>query len=199
MAIYFTQPQRLAGDIGFVSHYGDRQICWQTGDKVRPDICGVGRVGGGAVDHKQHAVGLLNFLPGTLDTDTFNFIVGVAQTGGIDNMQWHTVNVNMLAQHVAGGASDVSDNSRFTARQGVQQARFPGVRTTGNHYLHPFAQQAALTRFGTYSVEIAHHGIQLRFDFAIGEEIYLLVREVDSRLNVNAQVGEGFHKVVNTR
>ena len=86
MAIYFAKAQRLTGNIRFVTHHGDRQFGWQTGNKVWPDICRVHGVGGGAINHKQYTVGLFNFLPGTFDTDAFNFVAGIAQTGGVDDV-----------------------------------------------------------------------------------------------------------------
>ena len=39
------------------------------------------------------------------------------------------------------GSGDIAGDCCFTARQRVQQARFTGVRTSGNHHFHPFAQQ----------------------------------------------------------
>jgi hypothetical protein len=105
----------------------------------------------------------------------------------------------MLAQHVAGGAGNIGHDRRFTARQGVQQARFPGVWAPGDHHLHPFAQQAALARFGADGVEIGHHLVELGFDFAVGEEVDFFIREVDGRFHVDAQVSECFHKVIHPR
>ena len=122
MVIYFAQPQRFAGNIRFVAHHGNRQIFRQTGDKIWPDIRRIGRTGGGAVDHEQYAVGLFNLLPGTLDADALDLVVRIAQAGGINDVQRHTVNVDMLAQNVAGGSGNIGDDSRFPARQRVQQA-----------------------------------------------------------------------------
>ena len=113
-------------------------------------------------------------------------------------MQRHAVDVDVLAQDVAGGAGNIGHNCSFAARQGVQQARFPGVRATGNHDLHPFTQQTALTRFGAYRVEVGNHIVQLCFDFPVGKEVDLFVREVDSRFHIDAQVSKCFHKVINT-
>ena len=48
----------------------------------------------------------------------------------------------------------------------VRQARFTGVRTSGNHHFHPFAQQTTLTSFGAYRVEIGNYVIELGFNFA---------------------------------
>ena len=199
MAIYFADTQRFAGDIGFIAHHGNRQFSRQALDKVWPDLRRVNGAGGGAVDHKQHPIGLGNLLPGAFNADTLHFIIGVAQARGIDDMQRHAVDMDMLAQHVAGGAGDVGDDCCFAARQGVQQARFTGIWPPGDHHLHPFAQQTALTSFGADGVEIGHHLVQLGFNFAIGEEIYFLIREVNRRFHVDAQVSERFHKMIHPR
>ena len=196
MAIYFAKAQRLTGNIRFVTHHGNRQFGWQTGNKVWPDVSRVHGIGGGAIHHKQHTVGLFDFLPGTFDTNAFNFIAGIAQTGSIDDVQRHTVDMNMLTQYVASRPRNVGHNSRLTACQRVQQARFPGVRATGNDYLHPFAQQATLTRFGTNSIEIADNVVELRFNLAVRQEVDFFIREVDRRFDIDAQVSECFHKMI---
>ncbi|MNL62918.1 hypothetical protein D3C87_1869910 [compost metagenome] len=107
--------------------------------------------------------------------------------------------MNVFTQHVAGGPGDIGHDRRFAACEGVQQTRFPGVWTTGDNYLHPFAQQATLARFGAHGVEIGHHAVELRFDFAIREEVDLFIREVDSCFDVDAQVSECFHKMIHAR
>lgn len=104
--------------------------------------------------------------------------------------------MNMLTQHVTGGTGDVGDDRRFTARRGVEQARFTGVRAARNHDLHPLAQQATLTCFGTHRVEIGHHAIELSFNFTVREEVDLLIREIDSRFDIDAQVSKCFHKMI---
>ena len=75
--------------------------------------------------------------------------------------------MDMLAQDIAGGTGYVGHDRRFTARQGVQQARFSGIRATSNHHLHPFTQQAALARFGANGIEIVHHLVELSFNFTV--------------------------------
>ncbi|GAR60669.1 hypothetical protein NGUA15_02446 [Salmonella enterica] len=112
-------------------------------------------------------------------------------------MQRHPVDVDMLAQHVTRGTGDIGDNGCFTACQRIQQAGFPGIRASGNHYLHPFAQQATLARFGAHGVKIGDDAIELRFDFAVREKVDLLIRKINSRFDVDSQVSKCFHKVVN--
>src|SRR5690606_18284334 len=46
----------------------------------------------GDIHHKEDAVGLLNFNPGTANSLQLHHIITVAQAGSIDNVQRHTVN-----------------------------------------------------------------------------------------------------------
>ena len=167
MTIHIADTQRFAGHVCLIAHHGDRQFSRETGDKVWPDFSRINGVGCGAVHHKQHAVGLLDLLPGAFDTDTLDFIARIAKTSGVDDVQRHAVDVYMLAQDIAGGTGYVGHDRRFTARQGVQQARFSGIRATSNHHLHPFTQQAALARFGADGIEIVHHLVELSFNFTV--------------------------------
>ena len=87
-------------------------------DEFRPNLFRVIRGGGSAVNHQQNPVGFMDFFPGTADTDTFHFIRRVPQAGGIDDMQGHSVDVDMFAEDVTGGAGDVSNDGRFLFRPG---------------------------------------------------------------------------------
>ena len=124
-------------------------------------------------------------------------IISAAQTGGVDNVQRHTVDVDMFAQHVAGGAGDIGDDGGFAAGQGVQQARFAGIGTPGDHHGHAIAQQRALASLAQYRGKLCAHRIQLRQHMAIGEEVDFLFREVDGGLDIHAQadqlIGQAVH------
>ncbi len=198
MTIYLGQTERLTGDIRLVADHGNRQFRRQTGDEIGPDRRRFGGIGRCAVHHKQHAVSLFDLLPGALNPDALHFVAGLTQTGGVDDMQRHAINMNMLTQHVTGGACDIRDDGGVTACQRIQQARFACIRPARNHHFHPFTQQAALTRFGTDGIQVADHRIQLRFDSAVREEIDLLIREVDSGFNIDPQVSKCFHKMIDT-
>ena len=114
MVVHFRQTQRFTGDVGLVAHHGDRQRARQARHKLRPDLRRLGGGGGGAVNHKQHSVGLFDLVPRTFDADTLNLVAGVAQAGGVDDVQRHAVDMDMFAQDVAGGAGDIGDDRRLT-------------------------------------------------------------------------------------
>ncbi|MNT82786.1 hypothetical protein D3C72_2225660 [compost metagenome] len=63
-------------------------------------------------------------------------IIGIAQTGGINHVQRHAVDVDMFAKYIPGSPGNFCHDRRFAPGQGIEQAGFPGIRTTGNHYRH---------------------------------------------------------------
>ncbi|MOA01478.1 hypothetical protein D3C78_1208880 [compost metagenome] len=71
-------------------------------------------------------------------------VIGVAQAGRVDNMQRHTVDVDMFTQDVPGGAGDIGDNRCLAPGQNIEQTRFASIRPTGNDDCHTITQQSAL-------------------------------------------------------
>ena len=55
------------------------------------------------------------------------------QSGRIDNAQWHTVNVQVFAQHVPSGPGARGNDCRIVSGQTIQQARFADIGRPGNH------------------------------------------------------------------
>ncbi|MNR29112.1 hypothetical protein D3C85_1464790 [compost metagenome] len=82
-------------------------------------------------------------------------------------MQRHAIQVDVLAQHVAGGAGDFGDDGGFAARQGVEQAGLAGVGTAGDHHLHPFPQQGALLGFAAHRIQLCHDAVQIPRHLAV--------------------------------
>jgi tRNA U34 5-carboxymethylaminomethyl modifying GTPase MnmE/TrmE len=78
--------------------------------------------GGGAIDHKQHPIGLGNLLPGALDADTFHFKVVIA---GRPNAGKSSL-LNALAGREAAIVTDIAGTT------GLQFCR-----RRGNQFLHP--------------------------------------------------------------
>lgn len=55
-------------------------------------------------------------------------IIGIAQAGGVDHMQWHAIDVDMFTQDIPGGTGDIGDDRRLAPGQLVEQAGFAGIR-----------------------------------------------------------------------
>ena len=83
--------QILAGQVGLVANDGEADVFWQPINKFRPDLPRVDRIRGGAIHHEEHPIGLLYFGPGTLDADLLHLVLGIAQTGGVYDVQRHAI------------------------------------------------------------------------------------------------------------
>ena len=92
------------------------------------------------INHQQQSVGTFDGAPGAPHAFLFDDIGTIAQTGRIDNMQRHAVDLNMFTQYIAGGAGDRRDNGCLMAGKRVQQTGLAGIRLAGDNHCHAFAQ-----------------------------------------------------------
>ena len=137
------------------------------------------------VEHEVRAAHLHARAPQALDLD---HVVGVAQARGVHDVDRQAVDVDPLAQQVARRARDLGDDRRVVARERVQQGRLAGVRPARDHDVQPVAQRPALARrvrdrreaLADLGEPVAH--------FLRLEELRVLVRKVDRRLDVGAQL-----------
>ena len=118
--------------------------------KLRPQGEGIGGFRRSGVHYQQHTVSLTDGLERTLHTDALDLIVGITQTRCIDHVQGHAVDMDMFAQHIAGGAGDIGDDGRFAPGQGIEQAGLAGIGPASDDHGHAVAQQGALARFAQY-------------------------------------------------
>src|SRR5207244_1849873 len=93
---------------------------------------------------KQH-LGVSDCLPGARDSDRFDLVCRVTQTGGIDDIHGHAVDLNGLTHRVACGARNLSDDSEVFSGKPVEERRFSYVRPAGQYDLKSAAKNAALT------------------------------------------------------
>ena len=105
-------------------------------------------------------------------------------------MKRHAVDVDALAQHIARGAGNRRDDRGVVAREPIQQARLAGVRPAGDDDGHAFAQQPALARALLDAIEVIAHGLEPLFELPVREKIDLLLRKIDRRLDVRAQLDD---------
>lgn len=83
------------------------------GNKFWLDFCWIYGVCCGVIDYKQYVVGLFNFLLCVFDINMFYFVIGFMQFGGIDDMQWYFVNVDMFMQYVMCSFGDIGYDCCF--------------------------------------------------------------------------------------
>ena len=144
------QGNGFARQIGFVANQGDPRRIRFAVEKLRPQGERIGGFRRRGVHHQQHPVGLTDGLERALHADALNLVVGIAQAGGVDHVQRHAIDVDMFAQHIAGGAGDIGDDGRLTPGQGIEQAGLAGVGTAGDDHVHAVTQQRALTGFAQH-------------------------------------------------
>ncbi len=196
MAQLLARRQIFTGQVGLVANDGEADVFWQPINKFRPDFPRVHRICRRAIHHEEHPVGLFDLGPGTLNADLLHLVLGVAQAGGVDDVQRHAIQVDMLAQHIAGGTGDLGDDGGLAPGQGIEQARLASVGTTGDHHLHPFPQQGALPGFAANLVQRPHDGVKIPRYLAVGEKIDLFIREVDGRFHIDAQADQALHQLL---
>ena len=193
------QPRRLAAGVDLVADQRQAGRVRQARDEFRPDLHRVRRRGGRGIDQQQDAVRLLDLVPGALHADALDGVRRVAQPGGIDDMQWHAVEMDVLTQHVAGGAFDIGDDGGVLLGQRIEQARLAGIRAAGDHHRHPLAHQSALVGSGSHAHQLGLDLIEARRDMAVGQEVDFLFGEVDGGLDVDAQLDQALHQRADAR
>ena len=118
----------------------------------------------------------------------FDYIRTFTQTCCIENMQGHAVDVDALADDVAGGSREWGHDGRVISRQPVEQTRLARIGPSRDDHRHSLAQQAPLSRALLDRIEVVVHGPEALLELAVGQEVDLLLREIDCRLDVSAQV-----------
>src|SRR5690348_8111744 len=128
----------------------------------------------------------------TPDAFGFDLVVGrVAEACGVEDVQRHTVDVDPLADYIAGRAGYGRDDGCVISRESIQEARLPRVWTAGDHDGHAFAKQAALPGTLLDALEMLAHGLKALGQLAVCKEVDFLLRKVDRRLDVGTQIDDG--------
>ena len=77
------------------------------------------------------------------------YLVGtVPEASGIDDVQGHAVDLNMLPEHIPGRAGDGGDDGGILTAERVEQAGFSGVGATGDDEFHAVSHYAPLAGLG---------------------------------------------------
>ena len=181
----------VAGEIALVVDDGHRNFSAEALIAFRPQVVRVidsSMVG--VIHHQQYTVRGRHFVPGPADTLLFNFVLTVAQSSGIDNMQRHAIDLDMLPKHVTGRAGNGGDDGTVGAAQGIEQAGFAGVGLAGNHQLHPLLYQATLPRLVQYGFKLGNNPGQLFSYLTLLDKVDLLLREIDGCLYIHPEVND---------
>ncbi len=151
------------------------------------------------IHHEQHAVGARQLAVRAADALGLDLVGGIAQAGGIEHVQRQAVDLDALAQHVAGGAGHGRDDRGVVTREAVEQARLAGVRAPGDHDGEPVAQQRALPGGLGEPGKAPADELEPGVERAVAEEVHFLLGEVDGGLDPHAQLEHRFGEVVHLR
>ena len=66
-------------------------------------------------------------MPGSFNTQLFNFITGMAQAGGIDQPEMNSPDADHILDGITRGSGNIGYDCFFFTQQKVQQGRFAGV------------------------------------------------------------------------
>ena len=154
------------------------------------------------VVQEDHRIGLGNRRPAACDADALDFIdlrrlAIAAQAGGVDDVQWHALDLDRLADLVAGGAGDGGDDRQFGAGQRVQQRTLAHVGLAGQHHLQAFAQQCALARAGHHAGQARIDGVKLALGIRTLQKVDLLFRKIERGLDQHAQPHDVLAQLIN--
>ena len=145
------------------------------------------------VDDDQREIGPLQFAPGAANPLELHPVLGLAQPRGVDNVQGQAVDRDVFANEVPGRAWHFRDDRRLVTGERVQQARFAGVRRSGDDDAEAVTQQAALARAGAEGREQSGQFVGARRQLGVTEEVDLLVRKVDGRLDIGTKINQALH------
>src|SRR5690606_3732340 len=137
-----------------------------------------------AVYHQQYLVGLLDRLERSTDALLLHYIVAIAQPSSVSDMQWHAIQVDLLAEDVAGGTGNIRHNGRILACQCIQQAGFASIGFACNNNRHTVTDQSTLGGLSQYRLQLLQKIFEFFSDTPFTEEIDFLIGEVDGGFQI---------------
>ena len=73
------------------------------------------------IHQQKHHIGPLDFLPAALDADSLDDIIGVAQAGGVDDVQRNALDLDGRTQGIAGATGNGRDDGQIVAGKTIEQ------------------------------------------------------------------------------
>jgi len=106
-------------------------------------------------------------------------------------MQGYALDLDGLADGIAGGAGNLGDDSGFVTCQTVEQAGFSDVGLPDQHDIQTLAQQGTLTSLREHRVELFGNAGQLPPGVCLLQEINVFFREIEGGFHQHAQLDQG--------
>src|SRR5882672_567871 len=184
------RPRRIAGKIDFIEHRYRLQFPRQPVDDS-PVGCGDTST---RVHDKKQRIGVSDHLPGARDADCLDLVGSVSQTGSIDDIHGHALNLDGLTHCVPRGAGNFSDDGKVLSGEPVEERRFPYVRLASQYDLEPAAKDTALTAAGKRAANLFLQVPQAPVGVLSVYLVDFLLGKVQGRFHQRAQLDEPLRK-----
>ena len=144
------------------------------------------------IEYRQHQITSIQTFSSKLDAHLLHRVVGVAQAGGVRQVEHDVAQADGVLHDVAGGAGDLCDDALFLSGKQVHQRRFADVWPPDDDGADPFPQDFAVVIAAQDVVQPAadllHPGAQV----VVRDLVDVLVRVIDPG---RQRRGDGEHPV----
>src|SRR6267378_1058026 len=188
--LVLLRSRRITREVYFVEHGNELQFSRQPVDDG-PIGCGNA---GTCVDDQKQRVSMPDRLPGARDADGFDRVHRVTQTGGVDDIHGHALDLNGLAYGIACGAGNFSDDCEVLSGEPVEKRRFSYVRLAGQYDLKSAAKHAASTAADKRPTHFLLEVPQAPAGLFSVHFIDFLLGKIQGRFHQYAQLNEPFFK-----
>ena len=148
----------------------------------------------GGIDEAHAQIGLGEGAAGAADAFLFNFAGGVAQTGGIHELQGIAVEDDGFLDGVAGSAGVGGDDGAVAAGQEVQKGGFADVGGAGDDDAGAVAQDVALVPGVQQGLDFAGNGRQTAANLVWNRLRQFIIRKIEHGLDVGRNGEQGVVK-----
>ena len=144
-----------------------------------------------AIEHRQDQASLFQFLPAAADALRFNGVLGLAQTGGVKEVQPDIPQLHRLLYHIAGGACHRGDDGTVEPGQQIQQGGLARIGAAHDGTVHALAQDGVRLIVADQPVQRLLHAAQNAAQMGFVQLRHIFLREVHPRGQMSLQGGEG--------
>ena len=181
-----------AAQVDLVPDYDVRRCCRGAFQELRvhmaPDIAVIG--------NQEHEVRILHGPYGAFNSDSLHLIGRFPKPGRVVHVERNARNDDPFAYDITCRTRNVCHDCGVGASQAVEQARLSDVGGTRDHQLDTVAQHRASVGVGERCRDRVAHSHKPRRRFGCAEEIELLIRKINRRLDEGAQFDEGITMVL---
>ena len=144
-----------------------------------------------AIEHRQDQASLFQFLPAAADALRFNGVLGLAQTGGVKEVQPNIPQLHRLLYHVAGSACHRGDDGTVEPGQQIQQGGLARIGAAHDGTVHALAQDGVRLIVADQPVQRLLHAAQNAAQMGFVQLRHIFLREIHPGCQMGLQGGEG--------